>query len=219
MQSWLNNPLIFEDPRRLTGPSGWIGHIPFAFFLINLLKPGLFVELGVHTGNSYNAFCQAVDLLSLKTRCFGVDNWKGDLHSSLYNEEIYSDLREYQAESYPTFSTLLKLDFDEACKKFDDHSIDLLHIDGFHTYEAVKHDFENWLPKLSESSVVLLHDTQVRYSDFGVWKFWQEISSSYSVFDFYHSFGLGIVKTGEKADNSLFSMTPEEQQFFRTFFR
>jgi hypothetical protein len=55
--------------------------------------------------------------------------------------------------------------------------------------------------------------------DFGVWKFWPEVSIKYPVFDFYHSFGLGIVKTGKKADNSLFSMNPEEQHLFRIFFR
>ncbi|MCK9424059.1 MAG: class I SAM-dependent methyltransferase [Bacteroidales bacterium] len=183
------------------------------------MKPKLIVELGVQSGNSYNAFCQAVDYLSLKTRCYGVDNWKGDFYTGLYSDEIYKELMDYQSQTYPELSTLLKMDFDKARNKFDDHSIDLLHIDGLHTYEAVKHDFNNWLPKLSDHSVVLLHDTQVRQADFGVWKFWQEVSLKYLVFDFYHCFGLGIVKTGRKANNSLFNMNPKEQQLFRTFFR
>jgi len=54
----LNNSLVYEDPLRLATPFGWIGHIPFAFFITDLLKPGLIVELGVQSGNSYNAFCQ-----------------------------------------------------------------------------------------------------------------------------------------------------------------
>lgn len=214
-----DNCMIFENPKRLSGPFGWIGHIPFSFFITQLLKPKILVELGVHTGNSYNAFCQAIDYLKIDTKCYGVDHWKGDVQAEFYDESIFSDLKQYQEEHYKSFSLLLRMDFDDATEYFDNGVIDILHIDGFHTYEAVKHDFFNWLPKMSDHSVVLFHDTQLMKSGFGVHKFWEEISSDYPSFEFYHSFGLGILKTGEKADDLLFSLEKQNKDFIRNFFR
>jgi predicted O-methyltransferase YrrM len=36
--------------------------------------------------------------------------------------------------------------------------IDLLFIDGDHSYEGVKEDVEAWFPKLNEKAVVIFHD-------------------------------------------------------------
>ena len=84
------------------------------------------------------------------------------------------------------------MDFDNALSMFEDSSIDLLHIDGYHTYEAVKHDFTSWYPKLSENSIVLFHDIEVRKGDFGVYRLWEELSEL-PHFEFSHSNGLGIL--------------------------
>ncbi len=82
-----------------------------------------------------------------------------------------------------------------ALATFSDESIDLLHIDGYHTYEAVYEDFHNWLPKVKPGGIILLHDISARIKeDFGVWRFWEEISPQYESFGFSHSFGLGVIR-------------------------
>jgi hypothetical protein len=194
------NPLEFgmtpHGPRMLSGTSTWTSHIPFAFVAMEIIRPAVLVELGTAAGDSYCSFCQAVVELELPTRCTAVDTWEGDPHQGPYPESVFRTLSGYHLPLYGTFSRLLRAEFDQAVAEFPDGSIDLLHIDGYHTYEAVKHDFETWLPKLSPRAVVLLHDTQARYEGFGVWKFWLEVSSRYPNFEFHHGFGLGVLAVG-----------------------
>ncbi|HTA27908.1 MAG TPA: class I SAM-dependent methyltransferase [Bacteroidia bacterium] len=190
-------------PKRLELYTSWLGHIPFAFYLIPRLKPLLVVELGTHMGNSFFAFCQSAKEAGLSTTCYAVDTWLGDNHTGYYVDDIYADVLKYQRENYPDDAVLFRMTFDEAPIKFKDGSIDLLHIDGLHTYEAVKHDFETWLPKLSGKAVVLFHDTQIKLKDFGVWKFWEEISKIYPSFEFYHSNGLGVLSIGKNVPDEV----------------
>lgn len=187
------SPLVRALPRRLKLPFAWVEHIPFAFFLVETLRPRLVVELGTHSGNSYNAICQAVELAGLSTQCFAVDTWEGDVHAGSYDSSIYDELAAYQSSTYAKFSSLLRMTFDDALGRFADGSIDLLHIDGLHTYEAVKHDFETWLPKVAPGGVILMHDIAVREHDFGVWQLWDEIKKSFRTAEFSHGYGLGIV--------------------------
>ena len=88
---------------------------------------------------------------------------------------------------------LIRKTFDEAVLGFKDDSIDILHIDGLHTYEAVKHDFETWLPKVNQNGIVLFHDIKVGEDDFGVYKLWEELKKKYATIEFFQSFGLGVL--------------------------
>lgn len=192
------HPVVFLRPR-ISHPYAWVGHIPFAYLLIDLLRPRRLVELGTDSGNSYLAFCQAISHLDAGTEATAIDSWEGDPHARFYGEAVYATLSAYHNPRYGKFSRLMRGFFDDAVKSFKDGSIDLLHIDGLHTYEAVKHDFQTWLPKLSERAVVIFHDSHVRERGFGVWKFIDELRGTYRCFDFKHSNGLAVVEVGSNA--------------------
>ena len=193
LTSALVNAATFA-PQRLVY-SAWTGHLPFAHFVMQTKAPAVFVELGTHNASSYFSFCQSVVDLSLPTRCFAVDTWVGDEHAGHYDNEVFQEVSAYNQAHYERFSSLLPKTFDEALADFAPQSIDLLHIDGLHTYDAVKHDFETWLPKLAPGAVVLFHDTHVHEKNFGVWQFWDELKAKYPLhFDMHHSFGLGVLQ-------------------------
>lgn len=192
----INPELLFAEPERFTDMGFWHQHVPFAFVLTDLLEPRSYVELGAHKGDSYCAFCQAVVKLGLPTRCHAVDTWSGDLHTSAYAGSVHDELKAWHDARYARFSTLMRMRFDEAAAAFAPGSVDLLHIDGTHTYEAVRHDFETWLPKMSERGVILFHDTNVHSETYGVWKLWQEIRDRHPHFEFLHGNGLGVLATG-----------------------
>ena len=201
-------PLCLTFPSRLSiSPrSAWIEHIPFAFSLVQMLQPKSIVELGVQFGDSYMAFCQAVKTLGLNSRCYGVDHWQGDPHALSCGPVELASLRDYNDAHYGSFSRLVQSSFDEAAGSFCDGCIDLLHIDGYHTYDASHHDFETWRPKLSSRAVVLFHDTNVHERDFGVWRLWQELSALFPHFEFLHGNGLGVLAFGPDAPEAVFNL-------------
>lgn len=195
-QQMLTSSFVTKEPSKF--PSAWLGHIPFGAWLIETLKPSCLVELGTHYGHSYFSFCESVEKNRLATRCYAVDTWEGDEHAGLYSNHVYDVVKQHHDEKYKNFSVLLRMTFDDALSHFADGEVDFLHIDGLHSYDAVKHDFETWLPKLSNKAVVLFHDTNVRERDFGVWKLWGELTQRYPNITFEHSFGLGVLFVGDE---------------------
>ena len=217
IEEFLINAL--NNPKQL--PFGaWMEHIPFGYFLISFLKPKVFVELGVYKGCSFLNICQAIKDQGIQCNAYGVDSWLGDSHAGVMTEETFFDINNQVNSQYGTFAKLLKKSFDEAACEFMDKSIDLLHIDGYHTYESVSHDFETWLPKVSENGVVLFHDTAVRENDFGVWKLWDELKIKYPHISTQYGYGLGVLFVGKVSNSQkefidLFNTSPFYCRFFQ----
>ena len=194
------NPLkskqLFAHPKRLLKESAWNEHVPFAMLLVELQRPRVIVELGTHCGVSYCAFCQAVVETGARASCYAIDTWTGDGHTGPYGDHVYESLKAHHKQ-YESFSQLLRMTFDEALQQFADTSVDLLHIDGLHTYDAVKRDYNTWLPKMSDKGIILFHDTVVTERDFGVHQLWRELTPRLPHFNFEHGCGLGILAVGK----------------------
>jgi predicted O-methyltransferase YrrM len=213
----------FEDKYRLAAmpprslPSQWwIGHIPFAFEMIKALRPERIVELGVYSGASLMAFCQAVEKLKLSTKCYGIDLWEGDIHMGEFDDSIYDDISEYCSRHYADTAVLIRKRFDDAVDDFEDGSVDLLHIDGTHTLEAVSNDYHAWLPKMSDRGVVLFHDTNATYEtvgpgakDFGVKAFFDSVKTVYPHIEFKHCYGLGVLVVGRNAPEAVLDIVED----------
>lgn len=209
----------YWQPSRIV-VSAWLEHAPFAFWIMKAIKPALFVELGTHNGFSFYTFCEAATRLGLETHCVAIDTWRGDDHAGFYGDEIFQDVSAVKLQ-YGDKAELLRGYFDDFVGNFADASIDLLHIDGRHGYDDVKHDFESWLPKLSARGVVLFHDIAEREHGFGVWQLWEEVSGKYASFAFEHGHGLGIIAVGTDVPAGLreiLSMTEESASEVRKFY-
>jgi len=172
----------------------WEGHRDFAYDLLQFVRPERLVELGSQYGCSLFTFCQAVRDFKLDTEINAVDMWSGDIGAEITGEEVYALVQKTAATYYPEVNLhLFQMCFDDARPNFADNSIDILHIDGGHTFEDVEHDFTTWLPKLKENGIVLFHDV---YSpiDQGSCDHWEKTKKEYDCyFDFTHSCGLGIL--------------------------
>ena len=196
------SPESYWLPPRMVG-SAWLGHAPFAAWIIGAARPRTLVELGTHNGFSFFAFAEAARRLGLPTRLWAIDSWEGDEHAGFYGDEVYAGVRAVVDADYPESAELIRAYFADAVDRFADGSIDLLHIDGRHGYDDIKEDFETYRPKLSDRAVVLFHDTREYDHDFGVHRFWAEIESTSPSFEFDHALGLGVLAWGPQAPQAV----------------
>lgn len=171
--------------------TAWTGHRGFAEWLVNQLKPEVIVDLGTDWG--FSTFSFAIPRIG---KVYSIDNFTGDSFVGQQDTE-----RKYQYVMSKREKLFLKDnveiiqgDFNEVAKTWD-KQINILHIDGDHSYEAVKNDFEIWSKFLKDDGAILMHDTCVEEyngnSKYGVKKFFEEIDLPKC--NFTHTFGLGVV--------------------------
>ena len=197
--TWLIRAILAgTQPLEVVMPTAWVGHEPFLFSLMEVMRPRRYVELGAHAGHSFFTACQHYRSHGDYGEAVAIDLWEGDHQAGFYGEQVFQEFRAMLNRRYATCGRYIRGRFTEAAAVFESHSIDLLHIDGLHTYAAVRENYETWRPKLTDDGVILFHDTAEQQSDFGVWQFFDEVRSQATEwFNFRHGHGLGVLAFGD----------------------
>jgi len=112
------------------------------------------VEIGSWKGRSTHSL-----LSSCKGTVYAVDHFKGSpnepqhIEAMLDHDSIYNQFMK-NVGSFPNLK-VLRMSSEEACKNFNEN-VDMVFIDGEHTYEAVKKDIQLWKSKANK--IICGHD-------------------------------------------------------------
>jgi predicted O-methyltransferase YrrM len=133
---------------------------------------GTIVEIGSFTGGSACLFAKAAPGATI----YCVDPWSRRLSRFLNIDNVYELFLENTAK-YPNIRPLRGLSEDIA-RTFD-LPVDLLFIDGDHSFSGVSTDLKCWCPKLAPESFMVCHDANRE----GVRR---------AIIDYFGSFHVGI---------------------------
>jgi len=116
-------------------------------------------EIGCFIGVSTETFLQfnpkklyAIDTWGIN-KSYKECNW---IPGGVDFNSVESEFRE-MAKNYTNIE-IIKDYSHAASKSFQDKYLDLVYIDGEHTYDAVKQDIKNWLPKIKSGGFISGHD-------------------------------------------------------------
>jgi predicted O-methyltransferase YrrM len=170
--------------------------------LARSIKPNVCVEIGSARGKSTCAVG-----LALRRNGFGklyaidphsTTNWNDTASVdsfAIFNEHL-------QKAGVTGYVEIVRKTSAEAAKGWD-KKIDIIFIDGDHSYEGVKADWELFLPHLTEFGVVIFHDTiwdlkpdtHITRADMGVPRFVDELrTAGYPVITIDQDCGVSLVQ-------------------------
>ncbi len=167
---------LFDDyyEERADWQSGLYNGSHLLYSLVRALYPEVVVEIGSARGKS--TCCLSLACKDNQAgKVFAIDphmsNAWSDVNTTGDNERfLRSRLKAYDLEPY---CEVIRATSTEAAKTWD-RPIDLIFIDGDHTFEGVKTDFELFQPYFTDKALVIFHDTSWDRPT------WEEIKRSYN---------------------------------------
>lgn len=137
-------------------------------------SPETVVEIGSGAGGSLYVWCRVLPSMS---GAVSVD-FK---HPGRY-DRFFERFAPSNSITCITGDSHSKRTFDRVRSQLDGESVDFLYIDGDHSYDGVKRDFERYEPLLASDGIIGLHD--ISNQNTGVPAFWEELRSDYETREF-----------------------------------
>jgi chromosome segregation ATPase len=187
-------PAAFWRPAYLE-PSPRLEHVPFAFWLVDALRPRVAVQCGTADATTYFAICQAVERLGLETDCFVLEGIPPRAQDDLKRAER---ARNYHDVHYRTFSSWLPRTLERTSVRFSSDSVDLLHLSDSLSYEELTRILEEWRPKMSEQAVLLIDNTRAMAPNAAAPRLYRELRTEFAGFELPFGEGLGLVAIGSR---------------------
>jgi predicted O-methyltransferase YrrM len=111
------------------------------------------VEIGAFTGDSTIIFAKNFKMV------YSIDPFEsgiGGINNTVDMKQIFKTFKQ-NIKGFNNIGIIKDFSFN-AVKTFEDHSIDVVYIDGLHTYQAVKRDLIDWIPKIIKGGFCTGHD-------------------------------------------------------------
>lgn len=140
-----------------------------------------FLEIGTHRGGAFFAFCQ-VCLPSAVVVSMDLPVYTSYGRKPPYREFVIRSMAQPgQAYGRILADSHAKESLAKLQKKLRGRKLDLLFIDGDHSYQGVKRDFEMYAPLVRRGGIVGFHDIVPPASDPSneVHRFWGELKSAF----------------------------------------
>ncbi|UCE92488.1 MAG: class I SAM-dependent methyltransferase [Methanobacteriota archaeon] len=166
--------------------------------LLNDLSPKNCLEIGTAGGGTLFLFSRVVHedakLLSVDLPGgrwgLGYPYWKIPFYRSFARAGQEIILIRHDSHNPTTFERVKE--------ELAGEKLDFLFLDGDHTYEGVKKDFEMYSPLVRKGGLIVLHDIVPNPSDkdVGVFRFWNEIRQDYEHSEIIESLQQGCLGIG-----------------------
>lgn len=191
----------FESSRGLFSPGQIREEILALARQVQALSPRVVVEIGTFTGGTFFIWCAMAEptatLISLDLpggiHGGGYPAWKKYLYRSFGQPE--QKVHFMRADSHQPAS------LNELRQLLNGKMIDFLFIDGDHTYEGVKKDFNMYAPLVRPGGIIAMHDIAKHPPELNcdVDRFWNEIRTSKNTEEFINdpaqgSCGIGMIR-------------------------
>jgi predicted O-methyltransferase YrrM len=164
--AWWSEKLFWMYLRAIAGPpqsgsiEGFLDPIEercLQWAAVHAPAGGTIVEVGSYHGKSAVNLAYAVRKRGGVAGIYCVDTWMNTNIEHAKNVDVFQHFLDNTA-AYRDLITLLRGRSEEVGREWKGGAIDVLFIDGDHSYDGVTADIHSWMPHLKPGGLVLFHD-------------------------------------------------------------